>query len=104
MGLADVACPDAGGEAVDGIVGTRRELLGVIERDRRYHGPEDFFLYDIHVFFGVDQNSGLYEVAFAIDLASPCRGAGAPPHSDLYLVANPLALLFRNHRAYSGLG
>ena len=40
------------------------EFLGIVERHRRYHRPENFFPHDLHIFPSIHQNSGLHEIAF----------------------------------------
>src|SRR5882672_1392918 len=100
MRLADIASPDAGGQAINGIVGARRQLLGIVERNRGHDRPKDFFLHDLHVFFRVHQNRGLHEVAFAVEFAATGRGASALAESDLKVVADALQLLFGDQRTH----
>jgi hypothetical protein len=65
VGFADVARPEAGGEAVHVVVGARHQLGGFGERNGHNHGTKDFFLHDLHVFSRIHQHRGLDEVSFA---------------------------------------
>jgi len=48
MGAAQIASPDAGGEAELWVVGNRQRLGFVLETDDRSHRAKDFFLHDLH--------------------------------------------------------
>ena len=71
VGLADVARPDGGSQAVFAVVGARHNFLGIVERHRRHHRPEDFFPHDFHVFASVHENGGLDEISFVTFLVPP---------------------------------
>ena len=104
MGFADVARPDASCQTVDGIVRPRRKFLGIVKRNRRYNGTEDFLLHHLHAVFGVHKNGGLNEVALAAELAAASSSPRAFANSDLEIVANALELLFGNQRAHLRIG
>src|SRR6266446_4763111 len=88
VGFADVARPDGGSQAVFAVVGARQNFLGVVERHRRYHGHEDFFPHDFHVFARVHENSGLHEVSFVAFSVTPRKSSGAFREARLKVAAD----------------
>ena len=48
VGAGQVAGPDAGSQAVDGVVGDGHGFFGAVETDHRQYRAEDFFLGDAH--------------------------------------------------------
>src|ERR1700743_1240893 len=56
--LADVARPDAGGQAVHGFVGALHELVNVLEFQDRHDRAKDFLLGNGHVIFYVGKYGG----------------------------------------------
>src|SRR3546814_10247815 len=64
VGHADVARPDAGGEAVFGLVAEPRQPVGVVlgRKARGHkHRAADLLAADLHAFLGVDQHGRLDE-------------------------------------------
>ena len=48
MGATDVTSPDAATQSEHGIVANPNSIVLGIERQYRYHWPEDFFLHNSH--------------------------------------------------------
>src|ERR1700720_317014 len=106
VGLADVAGPDAGGEAVDVGVGLRHGVLDVAERDHHQHRPEDLFSRHGHVVVDAVEDGRLHEPALAAD-ARRLAAVGDPralAPADVDVTQHALALLGRHQRAEARLG
>src|ERR1700728_4443802 len=78
--LGDVAGPDAGPEAVLGVVRDGRDLVQVSERRRHDDRAEDLLADDLHVRPGVGQHRRLDEVAAVAMAPAACqRGRAVGP-------------------------
>ncbi|CAB4942372.1 unannotated protein [freshwater metagenome] len=102
--VAQVLRPDAGGEAVDGVVGLAGQLVHVLERHGDDDGPEDLLADDARVVRGVDEDGRLHEVAGAVDRVAAGDGAGAGVAADLEVARDAVELLGRDERAHLGVG
>src|SRR6185295_16579085 len=95
VGLADIARPHAGGEAVDRGVGELDGFLDLLERDDGEHRPEDFLAGHLHVVAHAVEDRGLHEPALAADRRRPAAvhhpGAFALPL--LHITEHRLPLL-----------
>src|ERR1700688_337463 len=104
--LADVAGPDAGGEAVDVGVGLLHRVLDVAERDHHQHRSEDLLPRHGHVVAHPVEDGRLHEPALAADgrrlaaVSDPRTLAAA----GLDVAQHALALLGRHQRAETRLG
>src|SRR5579864_4691342 len=106
VGLADVAGPDAGGEAVDIGVGLRHGVLDVAERDHHQHRSEDLLPRHGHVVVDAVEDGWLHEPALAADARrlAAVGDARALPPAGLDVAQHALALLGRHQRAEARLG
>ena len=59
----DVLGPDAGAEAITGVVGCLRDFVKIVEALRYHHRSEDLFAHDAHVGVHVDENCRVDVVA-----------------------------------------
>ena len=94
MCLADIARPNCSGQAVVAVVGTGNDFLGIGERHCHHHRSEDFFLHDLHVFFGVDEHGGFDEVPTVATLVPAYHGFRAFGESGFQVSANAIHLFF----------
>src|SRR5215831_2426798 len=104
MRLADVARPHGSGKSVVAVVGTGNDLLRISERHRRYHGSEDFFLHDFHVFLRVYKHRGLNEISTIARLVASDDGFRALRESCFEISANAIQLLFGYEWSHLGVG
>src|SRR5690606_20967733 len=84
VGHADVAGPDAGGQAVFGLVAHAREAVGVILAGKARGAQdraEDFLAADFHARFGIHQQRRLDEPA------GPVHAIAADHHRRAFLAA-----------------
>ena len=94
MGLLNVACPDAGGEAINGVVCFSHNFFRIAERDRRYYGPENLFPDHFHILIRVNQNSWLDEIATIAVTLSASDGLRAFLKTRFEVTAYTVQLLF----------
>src|SRR5216683_1953650 len=92
VGFADVARPDAGGEAVHVVVGAGHKPGGIGERHGHHHGTKDLFLHDLHVIIGVDQHRRLDKISFAGGFVATCDCLCALGSAGFEIAANPVLL------------
>src|SRR5918999_93118 len=84
-GLADVAGPNGGHQAVAGAVGNLERLLLVLDAQDREHGSEDLLLGDAHVGAHLVEDRRLHEVAAVV--APPAELATADDDARALLAA-----------------
>src|SRR5215471_14876064 len=103
VGLGDVSGPDAGSQAVGGVVGG---LGDVVERPERLgddDGPEDLLADDPHVAAGLGDHGGLHEVAAFADAAAAGDDLGAVGPAGLEVAGHPRELLVGDERSHLGV-
>ena len=107
LGPLGIARPDAGRQAVDGVVGDADGVVLVLVGNDREDGPEDLLLGDRHVVAHVGEHRRPHEVALveAIGCFGPTgEELGSFVDALLDVAAHPLALGLRYERAETGVG
>ena len=104
MSLGNVPGPDAGGQAVDGIVcGSDRSVVR-IERQRRHDGSEDLLLNDGEFGLDVNEDGRLDEVALIAPAVAARQCTCAVGDSLTQVAGHLVELLLRDQRSELGGG
>ncbi len=103
MSLGHVAGPDAGAEAVRGIVGDRGDLVEGAEGFGDHDRTEDLLPHDHHVPAGVGDDRRFHEVAPIADPAAPGDDLGAVGAARIEEAGDPLELLVGHQRTHLGV-
>ncbi len=101
--LRALVAPDAGGEAILGVVGTLDRLLGGAERGDRQDRPKDLLLRNPVGLRHVGEERGREPEAVVRQVALRLELVGALPLPDVYEAANFLQLLLRVDRPDVGV-
>src|SRR5665213_4420007 len=104
MDGTDVPAPDAGCQAVRGVIGHGRNLLQVIEALCHQHRSKDLLAHHRHVRAYIGNDRGLHVIAVALRRLPARHDLGAALAPRLDVAEHAVLLLLGDQRSHLGLG
>src|SRR6185437_8703225 len=102
MRFLDVACPNAGSQAVTRVIGLSNQRVGIAEWNCGDYRSKDFLLYYFHILVCVDQHRGLHEIPLVAVALSSSGCFRAFREASLEISAYAIKLLGGNQRPHVG--